>query len=204
MHTIRVRSVERIEREYAVRVANPATASLYTHNTLDRSAADSTILLRAVHADVSELRSQWADLNDNYIHLRKSVHGLVEPVRNPPEPPAADDDAVADGAVDAPAPIGCETAVGGRNRSAVYRIRASAAYADAFYAFCEPDVTDRTTPAWTVILSRTSADTNFVRSWAEYRNGFGNVAHDHWIGLDVLNAVSGVVVSGSRWSDSIR
>ncbi|XP_078137975.1 angiopoietin-4-like isoform X1 [Centroberyx gerrardi] len=48
-----------------------------------------------------------------------------------------------------------------------------------FKAYCEmlPD------GGWTVFQRRSGADVSFRRKWAAYKNGFGNLTKDHWLGL---------------------
>ncbi|XP_017070911.1 angiopoietin-related protein 7 isoform X2 [Drosophila eugracilis] len=53
---------------------------------------------------------------------------------------------------------------------------------ESFYVSCDGD--------WTVILSRTSDDVNFERGWLDYRDGFGNLAGDFFIGLNKLHALT--------------
>lgn len=84
------------------------------------------------------------------------------------------------------APIGCET-IGRTNGSAVYRIRSSV-IGEPFYAFCMADESGLQ-PAWTVVLRRSEAKIDFYRNWTEYSQGFGNIADDHWIGLERLYEV---------------
>ncbi|XP_017127812.1 fibrinogen C domain-containing protein 1 [Drosophila elegans] len=53
---------------------------------------------------------------------------------------------------------------------------------ESFYVSCEQD--------WTVILRRSSDDVNFERGWLDYREGFGNLAADFFIGLNKLHALT--------------
>uniref|UniRef100_A0A182QP40 Fibrinogen C-terminal domain-containing protein n=1 Tax=Anopheles farauti TaxID=69004 RepID=A0A182QP40_9DIPT len=39
---------------------------------------------------------------------------------------------------------------------------------------------------WTVFQRRFDGSVNFNRSWTEYRNGFGDVRREHWLGLEKL------------------
>lgn len=55
-----------------------------------------------------------------------------------------------------------------------------------FYVRCEETSEDK----WTVILNRFNGSTNFYRNWLEYKNGFGNIATEFWIGLDKLYEVN--------------
>ncbi|XP_017009860.2 fibrinogen C domain-containing protein 1 isoform X1 [Drosophila takahashii] len=53
---------------------------------------------------------------------------------------------------------------------------------ESFYVTCDDD--------WTVILSRSSDDVNFERGWLDYRDGFGNLAGNFFIGLNKLHALT--------------
>ncbi|CAJ1063957.1 angiopoietin-related protein 5 [Xyrichtys novacula] len=50
----------------------------------------------------------------------------------------------------------------------------------SFEVFCEMDYMGG---GWTVIQRRTDGLTDFKRPWADYANGFGNLAGEHWLGL---------------------
>ncbi|XP_017862974.1 PREDICTED: angiopoietin-related protein 7 isoform X2 [Drosophila arizonae] len=54
---------------------------------------------------------------------------------------------------------------------------------DAFYVPCQDD-------GWTVVMNRSSDDVSFERSWLDYKEGFGNIAGDFFIGLDKLHALT--------------
>ncbi|XP_064548939.1 angiopoietin-related protein 7 isoform X2 [Drosophila montana] len=54
---------------------------------------------------------------------------------------------------------------------------------DSFYVPCEDD-------GWTVVMNRSSDDISFERSWLEYKEGFGNLAGDFFLGLDKLHALT--------------
>ncbi|EDW63480.2 uncharacterized protein Dvir_GJ12860 [Drosophila virilis] len=45
-------------------------------------------------------------------------------------------------------------------------------------------------PGWTVIASRTVGDLNFFRNWRQYKQGFGNLTNEFFIGLDKLHAIT--------------
>ncbi|XP_023173976.1 angiopoietin-related protein 7 isoform X2 [Drosophila hydei] len=54
---------------------------------------------------------------------------------------------------------------------------------DPFYVPCQED-------GWTVVMNRSSDDVSFERSWLDYKEGFGNLAGDFFIGLDKLHALT--------------
>ncbi|XP_062129778.1 angiopoietin-4 isoform X1 [Drosophila sulfurigaster albostrigata] len=62
---------------------------------------------------------------------------------------------------------------------------------EPFYVPCEDD-------GWTVILNRSSDDVSFQRGWLDYKEGFGNLAGDFFIGLDKLHALTSSVLHELR------
>lgn len=53
-----------------------------------------------------------------------------------------------------------------------------------FYAYCEVDEEDAN--GWIVIQKRYDGTTDFFRPWNEYKQGFGNIAGEFWMGLDKI------------------
>lgn len=86
--------------------------------------------------------------------------------------------------IDLSVPIGCDRVPSFED--GIYRIRASPDTDKPFYANC---IGLDDTVKWTVILSRVEDDTNFFRSWSDYKNGFGNTHKSFWIGLDKIHEV---------------
>lgn len=72
------------------------------------------------------------------------------------------------------------------NKSGVYRIKTLVETPSTFYAYCDLETDAQ---KWTVILNREDGEINFYRNWMEYKNGFGNVLSEFWIGLEKLREV---------------
>ncbi|KAJ8034026.1 Ficolin-1 [Holothuria leucospilota] len=70
----------------------------------------------------------------------------------------------------------------GNTRSDVYSIR-PAGYGSSFDVFCNMDIDGG---GWTVFQRRINGATDFYRNWASYKNGFGNIRQEFWLGNEKL------------------
>ncbi|XP_069138891.1 angiopoietin-related protein 7-like [Argopecten irradians] len=68
--------------------------------------------------------------------------------------------------------------------SGVYHIKPTD---DTIVAYCDMDRTDG---PWTVIQRRINGDVDFYRNWTEYKNGFGDLLGNFWIGNDKLHQLT--------------
>uniref|UniRef100_A0A1W7R7Q9 Putative salivary secreted angiopoietin n=1 Tax=Aedes albopictus TaxID=7160 RepID=A0A1W7R7Q9_AEDAL len=77
----------------------------------------------------------------------------------------------------------CKDVVG---RSGVYELAVNA-LGSPFKAYCEMD---QFGGGWTVFQKRQDGSVDFNRSWTEYREGFGEVSGEYWLGLETLHQLT--------------
>lgn len=90
-------------------------------------------------------------------------------------------------------PSNCNEAVhlaGSKAESGIYKILLPLPQGavKAFYVYCLLDPLGG--EAWTVIQRRQDDSIQFYRGWEEYKNGFGNLNTNFFIGLDKLHALT--------------
>ncbi len=73
----------------------------------------------------------------------------------------------------------------GERISGVYTIDPDGS--DAFDVFCDQATAGG---GWTVFQKRLNGSVNFYRGWADYRNGFGNLNGEFWLGLEKIYLLS--------------
>lgn len=73
-------------------------------------------------------------------------------------------------------------------KSGIYAIHVGVTIRDPFFVNC--DMETEGGGGWTVVLNRVDGGVNFFRNWLEYKQGFGNLGGEFWMGLDKLHEVS--------------
>ena len=71
----------------------------------------------------------------------------------------------------------------GQHVSGVYRIQPDRS--DPFPVYC-----DMTDGGWTVFMNRFDGSQDFYLYWRDYKNGFGNLTGEHWLGNDKLHSIT--------------
>lgn len=59
---------------------------------------------------------------------------------------------------------------------------------ESFMVYCEMDFQSG---GWLTIHNRFTGEQDFYKNWEEYRTGFGNLAGEHWLGLDKIHQLTG-------------
>ncbi|KAK7021048.1 hypothetical protein SK128_007162 [Halocaridina rubra] len=82
----------------------------------------------------------------------------------------------------------------GKTRSGVYRIQPQ--YSNVpFFVYCDMDTDGG---GWTVIQRREDGTVDFLREWADYKYGFGNLAGEFWLGNEKIHLLTNQYVSKLR------
>ncbi|EDS26574.1 techylectin-5B [Culex quinquefasciatus] len=71
--------------------------------------------------------------------------------------------------------------------SGIYLLQPEKGFRDPFPARCEQDYEGG---GWTVIQHRFDGATNFVRPWEQFKNGFGHLEGEFWLGLEKIHQLT--------------
>ncbi|XP_062602092.1 ficolin-1-A-like [Saccostrea cucullata] len=83
-------------------------------------------------------------------------------------------------------PQGCQDLLlQGHTECKVYTI--SPNNGSRFEVFCDQETDGG---GWTVIQRRQDGSEDFFRTWNEYKNGFGNISNEFWLGNDKINTIT--------------
>ncbi|CAI5785170.1 Fibrinogen like 2 [Podarcis lilfordi] len=74
----------------------------------------------------------------------------------------------------------------GKLRNGIYRISPDPRH-DSFDVYCEMESMGG---GWTVFQMRQDGSTSFNRTWKEYKNGFGNLSREYWLGNDKIHLLT--------------
>jgi len=86
-----------------------------------------------------------------------------------------------------PLPSSCYEALRGSQNSSIRTILVPEYSENSFEVACDQF---RMGGGWTIILRRTDGSENFYREWNDYKNGFGNLSNEYFLGLDKLHAMT--------------
>ncbi|PIK36828.1 putative fibrinogen C domain-containing protein 1 [Apostichopus japonicus] len=79
-----------------------------------------------------------------------------------------------------------ELYVSGTRSDGVYTIYPDG-WSSGIQVYCEMESNGG---GWTVFQRRSSASVDFYRGWSDYKNGFGNKNHDHWLGNKYIHSMT--------------
>uniref|UniRef100_A0A8D0L8A8 Fibrinogen like 2 n=1 Tax=Sphenodon punctatus TaxID=8508 RepID=A0A8D0L8A8_SPHPU len=74
----------------------------------------------------------------------------------------------------------------GRRKNGIYRIQPDPKN-NTFEAYCDMESMGG---GWTVLQNRQDGSTSFNRTWNDYKNGFGNLSREFWLGNDKIHLLN--------------
>lgn len=86
-----------------------------------------------------------------------------------------------------PIPSNCAEALSTSKPSGIYEIQIPWYSEQPFKVPCDADTENGN---WTIILRRMDGSVNFNRKWADYKEGFGNLSGEFFLGLDKIHALT--------------
>ncbi|XP_063432291.1 ficolin-1-like isoform X1 [Mytilus trossulus] len=73
--------------------------------------------------------------------------------------------------------------------SGVYKIYPEGSGHSGFNVYCDMD-SENVNGGWTVFQRRLNGEEDFYRGWRDYKEGFGTLQGEHWLGNDKLNTLT--------------
>ncbi|KAH8402910.1 hypothetical protein KR222_000032, partial [Zaprionus bogoriensis] len=71
--------------------------------------------------------------------------------------------------------------------SGLYEIVVPSYGPDPITVACDAETRDG---GWTIILRRQDGSEDFYRDWSDYKEGFGTIDGEHFLGLDIIHAMT--------------
>ncbi|XP_022802814.1 ryncolin-2-like [Stylophora pistillata] len=93
----------------------------------------------------------------------------------------------ADSSKDLPHKNCAELYKSGKTISGVYTIDPDGSSTGAFDVYCDQKTAGG---GWTVFQKRVDGSVDFYRTWDDYKNGFGNLNGEFWLGLDKIHRLT--------------
>uniref|UniRef100_A0A182Q092 Fibrinogen C-terminal domain-containing protein n=1 Tax=Anopheles farauti TaxID=69004 RepID=A0A182Q092_9DIPT len=86
-----------------------------------------------------------------------------------------------------PAPVGSSCRSVPSRRSGIYRINPDYPFHEPMTVLCDQQYEDG---GWTVIQRRMDGSVNFFRDWKDYKDGFGTLHGEFWLGLERIHRLT--------------
>lgn len=127
--------------------------------------------LRLINADLNELKSNISEIVNatERRHIEQNLKEVFQLAKNTPS------SCLEVKTLNSLAPSG------------VYLV-APKGETEPFMVFCEMDFQNG---GWLTIHNRFTGEQDFYKNWEEYRTGFGNLAGEHWLGLEKIHQLTG-------------
>lgn len=86
-------------------------------------------------------------------------------------------------------PANCAEATARTKHNGIYIIKSATTAKDPVLVECDAQTDGGD---WMVIQKRQDGSVDFYRTWDEYKNGFGNIDGEHFLGLDQIAAITNI------------
>ncbi|XP_075145995.1 ficolin-1-like [Haematobia irritans] len=149
----------------------------------DITKSPGNVVQQKMLADLEEMKSLMQNINrrfmDNINNINDTIKELpVFDVRFDPIPEKCKTKDL---------PINCDQATACIKRNGIYKIVVEKFSKDPFLVECDAKTLNG---GWLLIQRRHDGSENFYRDWIFYKDGFGNIQSEFFIGLDKLHALT--------------